>query len=67
MCCGVMDDEGEAGKQDIAEMSPYDPALTGRNARRESVDVLEPCCDVIKGQERACNEYVYYVNAEAST
>jgi hypothetical protein len=50
-----MGGEGEAGKQDITEeMSPCDPALTGTNARRERVGVLEPCCDDIKGTEKKC-------------
>lgn len=35
-------------------MTPYDPALTGTNSRRERVDVLEPCCDVIKRTEKKC-------------
>lgn len=26
--------------------------LSQENARRERVDVLEPCCDVIKGTEK---------------
>lgn len=69
MFCELMDDEGQAGKQNIAEETfHYDPALTGTNARRERVNVLEPCWDIIKGKEKSvCNEYVYYVNAKART
>lgn len=54
----LMDDEGQAGKQNIAEeMFHYDPGLTGTNARRESVNMLEPCWDIT----------LYYVNTKAST